>query len=128
MKTAERNLRTELSVRELGQCLNDATSRLKASVTKIHDSTNPLDSFDRTADIAVAVQGKGKLSSAWAVQIYVYDEGDHRKIELIALGDSGFQRAMMGVQSSVSLSKSMEKMDTIVSFLESTDSSLIYIR
>lgn len=114
-----------MPLQQIGRILNQAFAQIKADVQQISPSSNPLDSFDGAADIAVAGGGQSLLGGGWVVQAFVFDGGDSRHIELVALGDSGFGRAMQGIRNSLSLSKSSEQMAFLADQLRAADSAFI---
>lgn len=105
------------TVDEIARILQDVLTHLKASsIQKISSGTGALEMFDDRADIQVVAQGVD-FTAFWAVQVYVLDEGNSRNIMLVALGDSGFSRAMGGLRNTVSLTKSIKKRDSIATAL-----------
>jgi hypothetical protein len=106
------------SVADIGRTMQAALAAAKArSIDQIQSSSGALAAFDDRADIEVVAQGQGFMSGGWAVQIYVFDEGERRRVSLIALGDGGFTRAMAGATNSVSLSASKKKRDQLANAL-----------
>jgi hypothetical protein len=111
------NFYTNRSLQEIALMLQDAFAQIKVrSIEEISSGTGPLEIFDNRCDIQVVAQGVD-FTAHWAIQVYVQDEGSQRNILLIALGDSGFTRAMGSLKNTISLTKSIKKRDYIASLL-----------
>lgn len=67
---------------------------------------------------------RGIIVGAWRVHAYVSDIGPHRHVELVAIGDSGFNLAFHGIRNTVSLGKNSEKMAAIAADLQAADRGL----
>ncbi|MBR2257113.1 MAG: hypothetical protein IJ899_07190 [Blautia sp.] len=88
MKTSEMQLTTRLS-------LNDIASEIKAFASahkyvSIEKTVNddPLGGFGGPdPDISLVVIGEITVAAQWAFQIHVYNNGENRSVDLIALGD-----------------------------------------
>lgn len=118
MKSSEISFTTRKSLADVGGSLQAAMARVKAQeIAQIESSSGALAAFDQRADIEIVGSGKTLLTGYWAVQVYVADEGEHRAVTLIALGDSGLSKAMHGAANSTWLSTSTKKRDEIASFL-----------
>lgn len=124
MKSNTSSFTSSMSVAQIGNLLNQAYSRMGATVDPIQASSNPLDSFSTNPDISVVASGKGLVRGKWAVQTYVTDAGSTRRIALIALGDSGGMRAFNGTKNTLSLGKSSEVLAEIIQMMKSSDPSL----
>jgi len=102
------------SVQMIGRKLQTIASQLRADVDAVQSTSGALSQFDDRSDIEVVLNsGPGLLSGAWAVQVYVTDTGASRNIELVAVGDSGFTRAIGGTRNTISLSRSKQKQHEI---------------
>ncbi|KQQ07599.1 hypothetical protein [Rathayibacter sp. Leaf296] len=64
------------------------------------------DALEDAPDLAVLVEKNSLLGGSSAVQIHLNDEGDHRLIGIVALGNSGLERAWGGARNTVSLTGS----------------------
>lgn len=114
LKTSETSFKTTKSVQEIGRALQNALAHAKAgSIEEIESSSGALAAFDDRGSIEIVAQGQTLLSGQWAVQVYVYDHGESREVQLVALGDGGFTRAWNGAANTASLSTSVKKRDAI---------------
>jgi hypothetical protein len=113
-------LETTLSLRDAANIVNAAFAKMKANVESVGVSPNPLDQFDGAADIA-AVGQRATLTDSWTVRVYLYDVGDKRGVELVALGEGGFTRARRGVRNTASFTRSVQRMDALVAVLRARD-------
>ncbi|MDT0158205.1 hypothetical protein Q9R19_11265 [Microbacterium sp. ARD32] len=103
---------------DIGRALQEVLPRVKAqSVEEITGGIGALAAYEERADIQIVAEGQTFMTGQWAVQIYVSDEGAQRAITLIALGDSGFSKAMNGAKNSAWLSTSIKKRDEIAAYL-----------
>ena len=117
MKQDESIYRTRLDLGALKQIIREAVGRAEISPVQ-HDA------LDDPADLSVLVEKSGLIGGSSAVQVHVNDEGDHRLVEIIALGDSGFSRAMQGARNSVSLRGSKKLAAAVAETLRQRDASL----
>lgn len=110
---------TSRSVAELGRLLQDAMRNVKAqSVEPVQSDSGALAAFDDHADIEVVAHGRSSLLGGWwVVQVFVLDDGSERIVNVIALGDGGFARAMGGARSTVSIAASVKTANQIASHL-----------
>ncbi len=89
MKQDSVEFTTQRSIRDLTQALRRAINATKAEVEELDD--DPLDMEDDVKpQVAVLLSGSNFMggSRMWGVQVVLYDLGDRRVAELIALGDS----------------------------------------
>ncbi|KQP95964.1 hypothetical protein ASG06_17890 [Rathayibacter sp. Leaf185] len=118
MKTESSIFETEKTVQVLGRTLQDALARAKAgSIAPVQSTSGALSQFDEKAAIEVVAQGRGLVGGSWAVQVFVWDAGQKRTVELVALGDSGMARVMDGYRNSISMQASLKKRDEIAASL-----------
>ena len=118
LKTSETSFTTTMSVPEIGRALQTAFAAAKAeSIDAIDSGSGALSGFDDRASIEVVGHGGSLLGGQWAVQVYVYDHGDARKVLLVALGDGGFTRAWHGARNTASLALSTRKRDLVCGLL-----------
>jgi len=120
VKTKSMALESQMSLREAANIVNAGFAKMKAQVEAIEASSNPLDQLDGEADIAV-VGRRATMMNLWAVQVYLFDMGEKCGIEMVALGEGGFTRAMHGPRNTVSLTKSVQKMESLVADLRARD-------
>jgi hypothetical protein len=108
---------TRRSVQDLGRSLQGVLAAVKAgSIEQLQSPVAALAQFDDRADIQI-VAGGATIGSMWEVRVFVVDTGEDRRIELIAIGEGGFGRAMAGARYSNSLSSSIKKRDQIAAAL-----------
>ena len=117
MKQEEAVYRSRLDVGSIKQVLRAAVGNAEISPVEY-------DALDDPADLAVLVAKNGLIGGASAVQVHVNDEGDHRVIGIIALGDSGFARAWGGARNTVSFGGSKKLAATIADAFRQRDSAL----
>ena len=124
LQTESAEFKTQKSLQELTQILRRAANQLDAQVQAIRDD-DPLGGFDLQPNLAVALSGKigflgglkhfrnGSAHDTWGVQVYVYDKGVERQVELIAVGETGMFREL----GALNLAASKERLETILSML-----------
>lgn len=118
LKTSEMTITSSRETGEIGRALQGALARVKAqSIEEIQVEGGALAGYADRSDIQIIAQGQTMLTGQWAVQVYVDDQGLQREITLIALGDSGFSKAMNGARNSAWLSTSIKKRDEIAALL-----------
>ncbi len=86
-------VRSSLGVAEIAHIFRDTLHGRRADFGKIDDDDNPFETVDKQPDFSAMASCKKNMGS-WAVQIYIYNEGDSRLVELHALYYSAFSRAM----------------------------------
>lgn len=125
MKSDGIELHTSLDLSGAARSINASFARMKAhSVEPVEQSNNPLDNIGQVQpDVAVVGMRAGKLNM-WAIHVYIYAVDDGCLIELVAIGDGGFTRAMAGTRNSFSLSKSRAQVQTMLADLQAADRSL----
>ncbi|MFV0459420.1 MAG: hypothetical protein ACK5MT_11705 [Actinomycetales bacterium] len=96
---------------------------------RVEISPLEFDVLDDPPDLAVLAQRYATFGAQSAIQIYVNDEGSHRSITLVALGDGAFGR-MMGASNgmmnngALKLSGGRKMVAEVESALRQQDSSL----
>lgn len=121
IKTSQVVLKTNLEIREAARVVNDFFAREKAQVEGLEPSSNPLDALEGGPTLAVVGSRQGMMNQ-WAVQVYFEPLGNGTEITLIAIGDSGMSRAMVGTRYTASLSKSTAQAQKLIGILRSVDS------
>lgn len=108
---------TSLSIRELGQLLQMICADWKTSPEQLQSTSGALAAFDDRADIEIVISGKAGLLSPqiYVVQVYVWDLGDKREVQVIALGDNGLTKFAFGTKGAGKLSESIKRKDEIIS-------------
>lgn len=123
MKQEESVYRSNLDIGSIRQVLRGALG------SKVQISPLQFDALDDPPDFAILAEKNATFGAQSAIQIYINDEGDHRKIGLVALGDGAFGR-MMGAANgamnngSVKLSGGRKMITQVVDALRRQDSSL----
>ena len=95
IKTDIEEFTTRRSLRELSDALRRAISATKAEVEKLED--DPLDTADDIKpDVQVLLSGSNFMGGPrmWGVQVLLYELGDRRAVQLIAIGE-GFGAGVM---------------------------------
>lgn len=125
LKTERAEFKTSKSVQEIANILRQASYQMKADVEQIGNN-DPLGGFGEQPDLAVAFSGRLGLlgglkhfrgnaaNDIWGVQIYVYDTGNERGVELVALGE-GSALGMFG--GGLNLGASREHMEKLLNML-----------
>lgn len=122
-KQEESVYRSNLDIGSIRQVLRGALGG------KVQISPLQFDALDDPPDFAILAEKNATFGAQSAIQIYINDEGDHRKIALVALGDGAFGR-MMGAShgamnnGSVKLSGGRKMITQVVEALRRQDSSL----
>lgn len=80
--------------------------------------------LDTRPDIGVLIQRRGFVGGYSAVQVHVIEHNEIREINILALGDSGFGRAMGGMRHTTSLAGSQKLAEEIVAELRVSDPTL----
>ncbi len=100
LRTESAEFKTSKSLQEIADTLRRASYEMKAEVEQIGNN-DPLGGFGNQPDLAVAFCGRlgliggvkhFRLNCAydiWGVQIFVYDMGNERGVELVARGEGG---------------------------------------
>ncbi|MGP4996039.1 hypothetical protein [Glutamicibacter ardleyensis] len=109
MKTVTREITTSLTVSEIKRCVNGVMG--KAQIGPIESGV-----LDEPSDLEFLAERKG-ITGHSAVQFYVHDLGENRRVEIVALGVGGFGRALHGIKNTLSLSKSTQWADEIINSL-----------
>ena len=117
MKQEEAVYRTRLDLGAVKQLVRVAVGNAEISPVQF-------DALDDPPDLAVLVEKGSLLGGSSAVQVHINDEGDHRLVAVVALGDSGFARAMAGARNSVSFAGSKKLAASIVDALRQRDNSV----
>lgn len=104
MKNHEISISTALSVDQIKVALQGPLAR--AEMKPLSSATGGFLDTGPTAAVEFLAQKKA-LNGFAAVQVYIFD-GVQRKVVLVALGDSGFSRAMGGTKNTTSLGKSIK--------------------
>lgn len=118
MKTSELEFTSAASVATIGRALQAACRAVGAEeIGAIESDSGALAQFDDRADIEVFAAGSSLFSGQWGVQVYVVDEGEIRRILLVAMGDSGLARAWGGTSNTASLGLSTKKRDQMAAAL-----------
>jgi len=125
LKTERAEFKTSKSVQEIADILRQASYQMNAQVEQIGNN-DPLGGFGEQPDLAVVFSGRlgffgsfkhhrgNSALDIWGVQIYVYDRGNERGVELVALGEGG----AFGVRGGgLNLGASREHMETLLSML-----------
>lgn len=95
MKADTIEFSSRASVQDISVKLDRICLNLDADVYKL-EINDPFN-VSIPPDIAVVAQGHKAFQGAWAVEICVYDRGNDRIVELVALGDSMMTKAMFGM-------------------------------
>ncbi len=118
MNTSELELTSPKSLNELKSALQRVLAEARAkSIQEIEVPYDPLAVPTESVDLKIVAEGQGLIGGSWAVQIFADEHDEGCDVMLIALGDSGFARAMGGVRNTVSLSKSVQVRDAIAARL-----------
>ncbi len=105
MKTQEIVFTTAVSIEQIKQALQDVFRG--AELKPLQSNTGGLLDSGPKAEVELLAEKKG-MAGSWAVQVYVFNQGNQRQVKLVALGDAGMSRAFGGVKNTVSLSKSVK--------------------
>lgn len=117
MKQEESVYRSRLDVGTLKQIVRGAVGNAEISPVQF-------DALDDPPDLAVLVEKGSLLGGSSAIQIHVNDEGDHRLVAIVALGNSGFERAWGGARNTVSLGGSKKLAAAVALAIQQRDSAL----
>ncbi|GAB2559475.1 hypothetical protein [Leucobacter ruminantium] len=120
MKQEENIYRSSLDVGSLRQIVRAACGNATISPVQF-------DALDDPSDLAVLVEKNGLIGGSSAIQVHVNDEGDHRLLAIIALGDSGFARAWGGARNTVSFGGSKKLAATLADAVRQHDAALLQI-
>ena len=124
MKMESVKLQTTSTVRQLEEYIRHAANSVNGNMQRISRKER-LSDFSTRAAVEVTLYGKvgllgglkhlrlGSASDTWGVQIFVYDLGQERRIELIALGE-GVGSRLFGAKN---FNASKEKMNDIADIL-----------
>lgn len=116
-KQAESVYRSSLDIGPLRQVLRGATGKAQISPVQF-------DALDDPPDFSILAEKSGLIGGDSAIQVHINDNGDHRLVSIIALGDSGFARAMAGARNSLSFGGSKRFAAAVAEAISSADPSL----
>ncbi|MCO7274086.1 hypothetical protein [Cellulosimicrobium cellulans] len=116
MKQEESVYRSRLDVGSLRQVLRGACGKAEISPVQF-------DALDDPPDFSILAEKRGLIGGDSAIQVHINDNGDHRLVLLVALGDSGFARAMQGARNSLSFGGSKKFAATVAEAIRSADPS-----
>ena len=96
IKTDSIEFATQRSLKDLTNALRRAISTTKAQVDRLEADDDPLGNDDVQPQVAVLLSGRSLMigTRMWGVQVYLYDFGDRRFGELVALGESFLSGAL----------------------------------
>jgi hypothetical protein len=120
LRTKTVALETRLSLLEAGEVVDAAFATMKARVETIAAVFDPLGRLGGAADVAV-VGRRSMITTAWAVQVYLYELGTWCGVELVALGEGGAVRTLRVPRRTASFRQSVRRMDSLVAELRSHD-------
>lgn len=123
MKSETTLLRATLNVPEVARIFQAALEGRKVQFEAVESKGNPFASLERQPEFSV-VASRDKMSGSWAIQLYVYDEGEFRIVELHALYHSWFTRIVSGTKNTYSRSASAKRSSVVTEALRNADSSL----
>ncbi len=124
LKSESAKFKSSKSVKELTQLLRSAQGELQAQIDRIEDD-DPLAGDDEKAALAVLFEGNvgrfeeikygrgGASFDLWAVQVFIYELGVERVIELVALGEQG----LMVPPGAYILKASVNRMNRLIEIL-----------
>lgn len=118
------HLRSTLAVAEIARIFQGVLSGRRVKFGKIQNGDDPFTSVEVQPDFSAFASHDKKIGS-WAVQLYVFDEGNLRRAELYAVYHSGLSRAWAGTQNTYSRSAGVKKAQEVIGALQSADSSLV---
>lgn len=98
VKSESITFKTQKSTQELSQLLRQAANQMKARVEPVIND-DPLGRYDAQPALSVVLSRRlgfflnlkyvaGSPNLVWAVQVYVYEVGAEREVELVALGST----------------------------------------
>lgn len=114
MKTEIISLRSSLSLPELKSLIQSVVGR--AEVSPVEN-----DILDNPSDFAILVEKKALTSGVSAVRVHINRDGDMNAVDLLALGVSGFSRAMGGFRNTASMAGSLRLAEEIASSIRMHD-------
>lgn len=118
MKQEESTYRSALDLGSIRQVLRAALGR------KVEISSIEFDALDVRPDLAILAEKKSLFGADSAMHVYIDEQGDHRRITLVALGSGVGDYLMSGIRGSIKLSGGREMASQIVEALRREDSSL----
>src|SRR5690348_6579549 len=116
--------RCTLAAVEIARIGQGVSSGRRVEFGTIQNEDDPVASVEVQPDFSAFASHDKKIGS-WAVQLYVFDEGNSRRVELHAVYHSGLSRAWAGTQNTYSRSAGVKKAQEVIGALQSTDSSLV---
>lgn len=123
MKFEQVILRTKLNAAEVAEVFRGELSGRKVIFEKVDDEENPFAAVETPVEFS-AVASQKRFHHGWAMQIYVYDEGDARLVELRPLHNSFIEILFVGPTKAYWRSGSKAKCDLVYEALRRVDPSL----
>lgn len=117
VKTEIISLQSSLSLPELKSLIQSVIGR--AEVSPLENSI-----LDNPSDFGILVEKKALMSGVSAVQVHINRDGDMNAVDLVALGDSGFSRAMGGYRNTTSMSGSIKLAEEIATSIRMNDEQM----
>jgi hypothetical protein len=114
IKTETITLASSLSIPELKSVIQSSIGR--AEVSPVENGM-----LDTPSDFSILVEKKSLVTGVAAVQIHINSDQGQNIVDIVALGQSGFARAMGGMRNTVSLSKSLEFASSIAENIQSIE-------
>lgn len=125
IKTDSIEFATQRSLKDLTNALRRAISTTKAQVDRLEAGDDPLGNDDVQPQVAVLLSGRSLMigTRMWGVQVYLYDFGDRRFGELVALGESFLSGALNSYYNgeNFQLGDSKKRSTQILSILTEND-------
>ncbi len=87
---------------------------------------DPFAALTRPSDFQ-AVASHAKNIGSWAVQLYIFDQGDFRILELVVVYHSAFTRAREGTRYTYSKTAGLGRAQAVIIALQEADPSLTRI-
>jgi hypothetical protein len=121
-------LRTALTAPQVATIFRDTLAETSRRVEfgDIKGDSSPFAQFEDQPEFSAVASVFGKVNplNNFALQIYVFDEGDCRKVQLVVVGSSFFGRALHGAKYTYSKSVGWKQARHVLERLRSTDPNL----
>ncbi len=121
-------LRTDLAVPEVAAIFHDslAETNRRIEFSSIRGDSGPFAQFEAQPEFSTVASVFGKVNplNNFALQIYVFDKGDCREVQLVVVGSSPLGRVFHGAKYTYSKSVGWKQAKYVLDRLRSADPEL----
>lgn len=121
-------LRTTLTVPQVATIFRDTLAEASRRVEfgNVQGDNSPFGQFEAQPEFCAVASVFGKVNplNNFALQIYVFDEGEYREVRLVVVGSSSLGRALHGAKNTYSKAVGWKQAERVLERLRSADPAL----